>query len=89
MKKDEIEEVLRETFKPDILSIVDYSEEHSGHAGNPEGSGGTHFRIRLYTPLFKGKSLLEQHRLVYNCLQEFFQTGLHALHLETGFLEEK
>jgi len=32
---------------------------------------------------FKGKSLIEQHRMVYTCLEEELKEELHALGIET------
>jgi len=33
---------------------------------------GTHFRVRIASPLFAGRSRVAQHRLVYDALQDFF-----------------
>jgi BolA protein len=47
------------------------------------GSGfGTHFRVRIATQLFDGKSRVQRHRLVYDALQDFIDQGLHALAIE-------
>ena len=45
---------------------------------------GDHFEMRVVTPSFEGKSLIEQHQLVYAPLRDLLQTGeLHALTLKT------
>lgn len=78
-----IEQRLRELLAPTRLEVLDESAAHAGHAG-ADGSGfGTHFRVRIATPLFEGKPRVVRHRLVYDALQEFIDQGLHALAIET------
>jgi BolA protein len=62
--------------------VFDESGDHAGHAGaNAEGFG-THFRVRIASPLFNGKSRVARHRLVYDSMQNFIDQGLHALAIE-------
>lgn len=69
-------------LQPTELQVLDESAAHAGHAGaNAEGHG-THFRVRIASPLFAGKSRVAQHRLVYDSLQNFIDQGLHALAIE-------
>ena len=78
-----IEHRLQELLAPSSLEVLDESAAHAGHAG-ADGSGfGTHFRVRISTPMFEGKPRLARHRLVYDALQEFIDQGLHALAIET------
>ena len=45
---------------------------------------GDHFEARVVSPAFSGKTLVEQHQLVYAPLQDLLKTGeLHALALKT------
>ncbi|GAA4339398.1 hypothetical protein GCM10023165_18740 [Variovorax defluvii] len=74
---------LRATLAPTALEVIDESAAHAGHAGaNAEGYG-THFRVRIASPLFDGKSRVARHRLVYDALQLFIAQGLHAIAIET------
>jgi len=74
---------LAELLQPSRLEVVDESAMHAGHAG-ADGTGfGTHFRVRIASPLFAGRSRVEQHRLVYDALRDFTERGLHALAIET------
>jgi BolA protein len=74
---------LRDKLQPGVLEVLDESAQHAGHAG-ADGSGfGTHFRVRIASPLFTGKSRVARHRLVYDALQEFMVRGVHALAIET------
>jgi len=73
---------LRERLQPVSLEVIDESFQHGGHAG-ANGSGfGTHFRVRITSQLFTGKSRVQRHRLVYDALQDFIDQGLHALAIE-------
>jgi BolA family transcriptional regulator, general stress-responsive regulator len=79
----QIEARLREALHPTVLEVIDESAAHAGHAGaGPEGYG-THFRVRIASPLFAGKPRVAQHRLVYDALQLFIAQGLHAIAIET------
>ncbi len=75
---------LAERLAPTRLEVVDESAAHAGHAGADGTGSGTHFRVRIDSPLFAGKSRIARHRLVYDVLQEDFGAGLHALAIETS-----
>lgn len=79
-----IREKLQKAFHPTELEIIDQSADHLGHRENTADPGQeTHFLIRLTSIAFNGKTLLEQHRMVYQILDtEFTQTSLHAVSLE-------
>jgi len=45
---------------------------------------GDHFEARVVSPDFAGKSMVQQHQLVYAPLQDWLKSGeLHALALKT------
>lgn len=74
---------LAETLAPSRLEVIDESAAHIGHAGQDGTGAGTHFRVRIASPLFAGKPTVARHRLVYDALREFLDRGLHALAIET------
>ena len=74
---------LQERLAPHVLEVLDESAQHAGHAGAGDAGFGTHFRVRIASPLFTGKSRVARHRLVYDALQEFMDQGVHALAIET------
>jgi BolA protein len=77
-----LDDKLRADLQPTELHVVDESADHAGHAGaNAEGHG-THFRVRIASGVFAGKSRVARHRLVYDSLQNFIDQGLHALAIE-------
>jgi len=47
------------------------------------GEDGSHFEAVVISLDFAGKSMLEQHRMVYATLGDSFQSALHALSLRT------
>jgi BolA family transcriptional regulator, general stress-responsive regulator len=75
---------LEERLSPSRVEVLDESGAHAGHAGADESGVGTHFRVRIDSPLFSGKSRLARHRLVYDALQDYIDAGLHALAIETA-----
>ena len=78
----EIEQQLTARLQPTLLEVLDESAAHAGHAGaNAEGFG-SHFRVRIASPAFEGKSRVACHRLVYDAMQNFIDQGLHALAIE-------
>ena len=80
----QLEQRLRERLQPVTLEVLDESYQHQGHAG-ANGSGfGSHFRVRVTSHLFTGKSPVLRHRLVYDALQDFMDEGLHALAIEAN-----
>lgn len=82
ISKAALEAKLTAELQPTEMQVLDESAAHAGHAGaNAEGHG-THFRVRIASPLFAGKSRVAQHRLVYNSVQNFIDQGLHALAIE-------
>ncbi len=82
ISKAALQAKLTAELQPTDLQVLDESAAHAGHAGaNAEGHG-THFRVRIASPLFAGKSRVAQHRLVYDSLQNFIDQGLHALAIE-------
>ena len=77
-----LEAQLRATLAPTQLEVLDESAAHAGHAGANGTGFGTHFRVRIASPLFDGKPRVARHRLVYDSLQNFIDQGLHALAIE-------
>lgn len=77
-----IQQRLLEKLQPSQLEVIDESYLHAGHAGASESGQGSHFRVKISSAQFLGLSKVASHRLVYSCLTDFFELGLHALALE-------
>ena len=84
-----IETKLRRAFAPERLEVVNESHLHAGHHhtdhGHEEvfdGQGETHFRVRLVSAAFAGKSRVERHRAVNELLVAELKGTVHALAIE-------
>jgi BolA protein len=78
----QMHERLVERLAPTALEVIDESADHAGHVGANGTGFGTHFRVRIASPLLTGKPRVARHRLVYDALQEFLDAGVHALAIE-------
>ena len=75
----EIETRLRAELAPTTLTVRDDSAQHAGHAGAREGG---HFHVAVVSDRFTGLQRLARHRLVYHCLSDLMQRGIHALAID-------
>ena len=69
---------LTDALQPVTIEVIDESEQHHGHGGWREG-GETHFRVRLVSAAFSGKSRVERHRIVNGLLADELKGRVHAL----------
>lgn len=76
-----IESKLRAEFSPDMLEVIDESEQHRGHGGWREG-GETHFKVQMRARAFNGMSRVARQRAVNTCLAEELSGPVHALSME-------
>lgn len=79
--RETIVALLSEGLEPVQLDVIDESHLHAGHTGSREG-GETHFRVRITTAAFDGRSRLERHRAVNQLLAGPLRDGVHALAIE-------
>lgn len=80
--ENRIREKLMAGLQPDRLDVVNESEKHAGHRSSP-GTGESHFRVLVVSPLFAGQSRLQRHRMVNGLIAEELSGGIHALALAT------
>ena len=76
--EDTIRRKLVDIFAPGELTVINESHLHAGHVGSP-GNGESHFRVRIVSEVFEGKTRLARHRLVNEALAEELEGGVHAL----------
>ncbi|KAG2426286.1 hypothetical protein HXX76_013043 [Chlamydomonas incerta] len=88
--QDGMRRKLTEALKPSVLTIIDESAQHAGHAammvakpGKAGGPGETHFKVELVSEAFEGLTQVKRQRMVYQLLADEFNMGLHALALVT------
>ena len=84
-----IETKLSEAFRPRRLAVINESHLHaghhhagSGHHGAFDGTGETHFRVRIVADAFSGMSRIDRHRAVNTLLADEIAAGVHALAIE-------
>ena len=84
-----IEAKLGEAFSPERLSVINESHLHAGHHhsgsdhhGAFDGTGETHFRVRIVAAAFSGMSRIERHRAVNALLADELAASVHALAIE-------
>ncbi len=80
---------LEDALAPTSLLVIDESHKHAGHAhvasraGRIEGSDETHFRIKVVSEHFVGKSRLERHRAINALIGDEMGPGkVHAVAIE-------
>ena len=79
-----IKRILQEKIGATIVEIEDRSDLHKHHQGRmdaPVGSG--HYDATVVAASFAGKTMMQQHRMVYAALADQMQTNIHALSLKT------
>ena len=80
--KDEITERLTAAFHPETLEVVNESHLHAGHGGD-DGSGESHFRLRIRAAVFANQSRVARHRAVQAALGDL-NSRIHAIGLDIG-----
>ncbi len=78
-----IEKSLKENLSPSLLEVINESHLHANHQDFPN-EGETHFAIKIVSETFRGKSKLQQHKMVYKALSHLFQKGLHSVRIESS-----
>ena len=76
-REQRLRQRLESRFTPTLLTIVDESHLHAGHAG--AAGGHSHFRVTIVAEAFRGISPVARHRLVYAAVDDLLKTDIHAL----------
>jgi len=87
--KKSIEKKLELAFAPQMLEVINESHLHAGHQEHFDGTGETHFRIRIASTQFADMSRVERHRAITDLLQQELDDGLHALAIEANPPQDK
>jgi len=80
---DEISHKLKTAFAPSHLEVINESHQHSVAPGSE-----THFKVVVVSENFRGLSLLQRHRTVYETLKSEIASGVHALAIHAMTEEE-
>ena len=68
----QLKRILSEQFADSDIEVYDLAQ------------GQDYLGVKVCSPEFEGKSLLEQHRLVMDKVKEILQEGLHAVQIKTS-----
>lgn len=82
-RAEEIEAALRSALAPRELEVINESHRHAGHAGD-DGSGQSHWHVRLRAADLAGLSRIARHRAVHSALGPKLMEEIHALSLDLG-----
>jgi BolA family transcriptional regulator, general stress-responsive regulator len=75
----EVEKILKEKLEAVFVHIQDDGALHAGHQEN----NPAYYTVEVGSALFKGKSLIAQHRMVYDALKDELKEKIHALVIKT------
>ncbi len=76
MDPGEIERLIKDSMPDAVISIQDLAGD------------GDHYAAHVVSSAFKGKSRVQQHKMVYQALQGRMGGELHALALQTAAPED-
>ena len=78
MDQQKIKEMIEQRLPGAKIIIDNFTPAHIWHKPN-----GDYLSITVTYAGFKGKTLLQQHQMIYDLLAEQFKSKLHALQLKT------
>ncbi|WP_343526502.1 BolA family protein [Sphingomonas sp.] len=84
---DQITARLTQALQPTHLDVINESALHSGHLGD-DGTGESHFRVIVESPLFAGQSRVARQRMVNRALADLLSERIHALAISAKAPEE-
>jgi len=78
---DIIADRLRDALDPTHLEVVNDSHHHAGHMGD-DGTGESHFTVRVESSAFAGQSRVARQRMVNKALANLLSSRIHALAIQ-------
>lgn len=87
--EERITRKIQDRLSPTRFEVINESHLHAGHQGGAmDGTGETHFRVRVIAGSFAGMSRVSRHRALNDLLAEELADGVHALALEPAAPDE-
>jgi stress-induced morphogen len=75
IEKTELESLVKQAFPDAVITLTDLAGDND------------HWALEIASAAFKGKSRIEQHKMVNNALGNMVGGTLHALQLKTTIVE--
>jgi len=66
-----------------MLDVIDKSQLHTDNAGSHR-DGESHFRVKIVSAAFAGKSRIDSHRMVNDVLAQELNSRVHALAIQAA-----
>ncbi len=85
---DSIRDKLQADFAPEMLEVINESHLHAGHQPGFDGTGESHFRIRIVASAFNNMNMVMRHRKINELLKQEIDRGLHALAIDAKTPDE-
>ena len=79
----EMETLLAAAFPGAIIAVTNDSASHHGHSGD-DGSGESHFTVRVESAAFAGVGRLQRQRMVNAALGDMPGQRVHALAIKAS-----
>ncbi len=80
--EDRIYKKLAKSFPKAQVEVKNESHKHQTHKDH------SHFFVTVISKIFEDIPLKQRHQMVYSCLKEEFQEGIHALSVRAFTLKE-
>ena len=80
--------LIKEKLKELEPSHVDIEDEGHLHVGRAGAKSGGHFKLNIISEIFKGKTVIERHRIIYKCLDSLMNTEIHAISIKAKYESE-
>lgn len=74
----QIQALLTEHLRPLSLTITNDSAKHEGHH-DLEDKQNSHFTVSIISEEFIGKTRIQRHQMIYDCLKPLMNQPIHAL----------
>ena len=71
MTTDEVKQLIEKGIEGAVVTVTDLT------------GTGDHFKAEIVAPGFEGKTMIQQHKMVYSALEEEMKGPIHALALST------
>ncbi len=79
ISSEEVKNILMQKLQALSVKIQDDGALHIGH----QNDDPAYYTVEVESILFKGKSLVQQHQMVYSALREELKEKIHALTIKT------
>lgn len=83
IKVNEIQIKIKNLISENI-DIIDFQiiDESHKHANHKKDTSGGHFKLFIISDDFENMTLINRHKLIYNCLDSMMKKDIHAISMK-------